>query len=207
MAPDFSLGKYGIAADASATAMMRSAGLWQLCAGAVLLAGKRGTKFASGFGLLASALTTLMNIPNADTIGREKPSQVFGAAVLALLGKLTLDGRIAPMVASYVHLLIGGLIYLTPVSTAKLYQITSPMSSAGHSLLASYGGLIALIGVYVGGLARGLTQPQAFAALFLSNGLLALKFALSEAKSLGAPIMGPLVWSLVSSVLGGLALK
>ena len=207
IAPKKTLGSYGVPEDLSSTSMMRTQGLFQLCLAATLLAGKHGSVFASGFGLLATGLTCLMNIPIWDQIQREKPSQVAGVAVFALLGKLTLDGRISAKVAGYLPLLLGLLIHFTPVATAKLYQLAEPISKAGLSMLALYGSMISLVGVYLGSLAYGLALPQAFAATFAVNGAFALKWALTEAKSLGAPMAGGLVWAALSAAMSALALK
>ena len=82
-----------------------------------------------------------------------------------------------------------------------------PISALGYSLLSLYGGTIAVTGIYLGGLAYGLAQPAAFAAAFAANGLLALKWALTEAADLGASKAGPLGWALLSSALAAFALK
>lgn len=186
---------------------MRAIGVWQIGIAAVLLAGKKGAVFASGFGLLAAALASLVNIAVFEAMGREKPSQVFGVALLALLGKLTLDGVVGPRIACFVHLAIGLLIHLTPVATAELYQFTKPMSSVGTSMLALYGSTIATVGVYLGALAYGLSQPRAFAAFFVTNALFALKWGVTEAQALGAPKLAPLAWTALSGALGALALR
>jgi len=207
IAPGSNLAIYGLTSDESSQTMMRASGLWQLGAAAVLIAGKSGAVFASGFGLLSASLASLVNIAVFEVMGREKPSQVGGVVLLALLGKLTLDGVIGARVAAYVHLALGLLIHLTPVATAGLYQFTKPVSAVGTSMLALYGSTISLVGVYLAALAHDLTQPQSLACLFLTNGAFALKWALTDAKALGASTAGAVVWTMLSAALAGLALR
>ena len=111
--PGSTLANYGLTSDESSRTMMRASGLWQIGAAAVLIAGKSGAAFASGFGLLSASLASLVNIAVFEVMGREKPSQVGGVVLLALLGKLTLDGVIGARVGGYVHLALGLLIHLT----------------------------------------------------------------------------------------------
>jgi hypothetical protein len=207
VAPKVTLEMYGVPVDLAAATMLRAQGAFQLCTAATLIAGKRGPVFAAGFGLLATALTTLANIPIWEALNREKPSQAVGALVIAVLGKLTLEGRIGTKVAAFVPLILGLLIHLTPVETAGMYQLAEPISKVGYSMLALYGSSISLIGVYIGALAFGLALPQAFAATFAVHGAFALKWALTEAKSIGAPLTGGLGWAAISAVLSALALK
>jgi len=81
------------------------------------------------------------------------------------------------------------------------------VSALGHSMLAVSGGNILMTGIHLLALARGLSQSQSFAAAFVANALLAIRWALTDANALGAPILGPLGWAAISAVLAGFALK
>lgn len=194
--------------DDSTAGVTRAVGAWQIGLAYVLLAGRSGATFASGHGLYAAAVSQLAVVPVWEYFEREKGSQIGAICLFGILGKLTLLGKISPMVAAVVYLLTGGLIYLTPVSTAELYQVTKPMSELALSLLSLYGGVIATTGVYLAGLAYGLTQPRALAATLSVNALIALKWGVQAgANSGGAPKAAPLVWAAVSAALSALALK
>ena len=78
-----------------------------------------------------------------------------------------------------------------------------PVTPLALSMLSTAGGTIFAMGVYLAALARGLSQPQSLACAFFVNGLLALKWALRDAKALGAPKGGALVWA---ALFGALAL-
>jgi hypothetical protein len=171
VSPSTNFEKYGLPTDdASANSMMRTVGCWQMCTSAILLAGKGGVVPAAGFGLCSAALANLANLPNWEYFGREKASQVGGCAALALLGKYTLASIVRPSIAAAVLLLIGGLMYATPKETTELYQVTKPVTPLALSMLSTAGGTILTMGVYVGALVRGLTQPQSLAAAFIVNG-------------------------------------
>lgn len=208
IAPGKNLEQYGLSpADPSALNIMRGVGAWQLCASAVLLAGKQGATYASGFGLFAAGLSQLAVLPTWEYFEREKPSQVGAVALFAALGKYTLDGAVSPYVGAAVYLLVGSLIHFMPKGTAELYQVTKPITPLGYSMLSLYGGTILTTGAYLGALAYGLAQPQALAASFVTNGVLALKWALTEAEGLGAPKAGPLAWAAASLAIVAAALK
>ena len=193
--------------DNSVHVNMRAMGAWALCASSVLLAGLNGSAvFTAGVSLLAAALTSLCVVPVWESLGRPVGPQVPGIVLLAALGMLTLAEVVSPWVSACVYLLLGPLIYATPVATAKLYMITEPMSNLAYSLLTLAGGNIAMAGVYVASLAYGLSQSQSFAAACAINATVALKWALLEANGLGAPKFGPLVGAAISSLLAGAAL-
>lgn len=193
--------------DEPSSTLVRAVGAWQLALAFVLLAGRQGATAAAGRGLYAAALTQLAVLPVWEYFGREKASQAGAILIFALLGRLTLCGRISPVVSAVVYLLTGTLIYFTPKATAELYQVNQSMSELGYSILSLYGGVIATSGVYLAGLAYGLAQPLAFAAAFGTNALISLKWAFTEATQLGAPKVGALLWAAISAALSALALK
>ena len=197
----------GLSADTAAVPIVRATGPWLITTATVLLVSNHGATYASAFSLAMCSVATAINLIIFDALGRERPSQVVGALVLGLLSRLTFTGRIGPLVAPAIQLVLGTLIYLTPVATAELYQLTTPMTALSHSMLASYGSSIALVGVYVGCLAKGLTQSQSLAALFLANAALGLKWAIRDAEDLGAPKLQAFATAAGFAVLGAMALK
>lgn len=178
-----------------------------MCLSYLLVAAKQGVAHAAGYGLYAAALTVVAIIPVWEMFDRPKSSQIGAAVLFALLGKLSLRGSVSPFVSAACYLLTGWLIYFTPKQTAALYEVSKPLSELAYSMLSLYGGMIGTCGVLLASLAYGLTQPQAFAAAFLTNALLSLKWAVAEAGKLEAPKVGAFAWAFVSVALSALALK
>lgn len=192
--------------DNSAMCNMRAMGAWQLCGSSVLLAGLGGAVFAAGVSLLAASVASLAVVPAWEPMGRPVGPQMPGIFAFAALGWLTLAEMVSPWVSASVYLLLGPLIYATPVATAKLYMITEPMSKLAYSLLTLAGGNIAISGVYVAALAYGLSQPQCFAIACATNSAIALKWVLLEADGLEAPKLAPLLWAAISALLAAAVL-
>ena len=88
-----------------------------------------------------------------------------------------------------------------------MYKVGVPVSELGYSMFTLHGGAMLVSAVYLGCLAAGLSQPQAFAAAFVVNGALAAKYSITDADKVGASKTGPLGWTAISAVLAGLALK
>ena len=209
IAPAASLGNYGLPmTDASALSTMRTIGCWRLCSSAVLLAGKRGPAYAAGFGLLSASLATMANVANWDTLDRPISNQLPGIFILALLGKLTLEGTVGGRIAAGIYLVMGGLIWADPTSTVRdVYAIPTSVSALGKSMLSLSGGAIVSTGIFLSCLVGGLALPKAVAAAFAADALFALKWALTEATALGATKAGGLIWAVSSALVGALALK
>jgi len=210
LAPAASLNNYGLLpkADVSSLSTMRTIGCWRLCSAAVLLAGKKSPQFAAGVGLLSAGLSTLVNVANWDVLERPLGNQLPGIFVLSLLGKCVLNGAVGARWAAGIYLLMGSLIWADPRTTiSTVYDIKKPVSDVAHSMLSISGGAIMSTGVFLGCLAGGIALPQSIAATFATDALLALKWALTEAKGLGAPRMGGLIWSATSLIVGALAMR
>lgn len=155
-APQWGVEKLGQPSrDEAAVAMMRVTAAWQICLAAVLFVGKKGPALASGYGLIAAGLTNLVIVPTWETLGRPKGSMVGGSVLFFGLGHGILMGKISPLVAAGIYSVLGALIYLTPVATAKLYEVKKPFSDAAHALLALGGGMMLTAGLFLGGLAKG----------------------------------------------------
>jgi len=193
--------------DASALAFLRILGAYQLGLGAVTFASKEGAVHASTVGLFSSALAMVANIAVYEYFERPKMGTVAYAVLFLVVGQLTRLGKANPAVAAGLHLLVGSLIYLTPVETTELYGLTKPVSAYGHSTLALSGGVILTTGMQLLALARGLSQPQSFAVACACTALITIKWALSDAGALGAPVYGALAAAAASTALAGMALK
>jgi hypothetical protein len=193
--------------QASST-IFRISGAWSGCTAMVLMAGKRGcAKAASSFGLYAAALTMLAVIPPWDTLGREKASMVATALVFGVLGKYTLAGVLTPKLAPALYLLIGGLIFGTPKSTAELYKVSAPMDDLAYSMMSVMGAAIFNTGVYLAALASGLGQMKSLAALCFSCAASAVHFTRSFVDKFDGSTVPGLIWAAVGAALGGLALQ
>ena len=169
---------------------MRITGAYQLSTAALLLAGKKSPNDAAAVSLFSSALAIVANIAVYEYFDRPKMGSIVYAALFAVLGKFSLDGKVSPFVATGFQLLIGTLIHTTPKQTVVLYELAKPVSEAGHSMLAASGGTILTTGLYLLSLARGLTQPKSLAVALGSTALLSAKWALLEASALGASMSG-----------------
>ena len=155
-APEWGVDKLGERSrDEATVAMMRVTAAWQICLAYVLFASKQGAVLASGYGLIAAGLTNLVIVPTWETLGRPKGSMVGGSVLFFGLGHGILMGKLSPLVAAGVYTVLGALIYLTPVATAKLYEVKKPFSDAAHALLALGGGMMLTTGLFLGGLAKG----------------------------------------------------
>ena len=64
-----------------------------------------------------------------------------------------------------------------------------------------------IMGVYLGCLAQGLTQAEALAAAWVTNGVAAVLFAFTDAGTIGMPKSGPLFWAGISAAIAFLKLK
>jgi len=194
--------------DSATQSIVRAIGAWQLCFASVLLVGKRALPVATvaGFSLFYAAGTIFSMVPVWDTLGREKSSQVAVAVLFALLGKLSLAGRVSPYVAPAAYLLTGTLIYATPKSTAELYQLTRlPLPDLASSVLSLYGASITYVGVYLAAIASGLAHPAGLAMALCANVLASLRWAATEATKLEVPKAGPLLWAAISAALAGMS--
>ena len=192
--------------EGSAVQILRLVGAWQMCLASLLLSGGQGAKVAACKGLYAAAFTVMSMLPVWEYFDRPKGSQVGVALAFAALGKLILNGALSPLIGGAMYILVGSLIYFTPVSTAELYALSKPMTDFAYSMLTLYGGMITTCGIYLVALAAGLSQPQGFAAALGANALLALKWAIFEAGKLGASKLPPLIWAALSATFSALAL-
>ena len=209
LSPALSLQAVGLmdCKDKSALVNVRAMGCWQLCASTVLIAGLNGCDFAAGVGLVAAAVASLMVVVPWEALGRPVGPQVPGILIFTTLGVLTLTSAISPWVAAVIYLLLGCLIYVSPVETAKLYMLTEPMSNLAYSILSVAGGHIAMTGIYLAALAGSMSQPVCFAVTFGVNAGIVLKWALLDASAFDARSFRPLVWVAISALLAGGSLQ
>lgn len=216
VAPKANADGYGIVGDDgigdSAYYQVRQVGAWQVVNAAVLLAGLKGAQAAASMLLVASAWSTIACIPANEYFEKPKGPAVLSAIVFMILGKMTTQGKLGPLIGGVLIALLGGLIHLTPKETAAMYQIDPIKASPLFlSMLKATGATIFCSGFYVIALATGLTQLRTFGYTMILSALFALKFLFTEAKELGvqtAATVGPLAWrTTVQVALAILALK
>ena len=187
--------------EPTALAMMRLVGAWQLGAATVLA---RDTADVGAFSNWVAAAAILSTAPSWESIGAPKESMAIWIGILAALGKYGMDGKLNKWVPVALWLVNGAQFHFAPQFSADLYQAKSKISPMGLSMLSLSGGMMMVAGTYLGFLANGASQAEAFGYAYAVNGVLAAKWALTEAEGLGAPKHGPLAWAAISA---GLAYK
>ena len=188
-------------AEPTALAMMRLVGSWQLGVATVLA---RDTADVGAFSNWVAAAAILSTAPSWESIGAPKESMAIWIGILAALGKYGMDGKLNKWVPVALWLVNGAQFHFAPQFSVDLYQAKSKVSPLGLSMLSLSGGMMMVAGTYLGFLANGASQAEAFGYAYALNGASAAKWALTEAEGLGAPKHGPLAWAAISA---GLAYK
>jgi len=88
-----------------------------------------------------------------------------------------------------------------------LYKVKKFPSALGVHMFKTQGQTTLCMAIYLGCLAQGLTQAEAFAAAWAVNLVAQVKFAYTDGEAIGCPKAGPLVWAGISAVLVFLKLK
>lgn len=187
--------------EPTALAMMRLVGSWQLGVATVLA---RDTADVGAFSNWVAAAAILSTAPSWESIGAPKESMAIWIGILGALGKYGMDGKLNKWVPVALWLVNGAQFHFAPQFSVDLYQAKSKVSPLGLSMLSLSGGMMMVAGTYLGFLANGASQAEAFGYAYAVNGVLAAKWALTEAEGLGAPKHGPLAWAAISA---GLAYK
>jgi len=196
---------YGVSdVDETAVAALRSQGPWQLAFAALTLVNT--DKVHAAGNLLASA-AVFLTIPPLETFGGPKAPLVAWVGLLAGLGMYSLKNEVSPWIATALFLANGAQVYFTPKGTYEMYKVAKMPSALGTIITKPQGVTMMCMGVYLGCLAQGLTQAEAFAAAWAVNLVAQVKFAYTDGEAIGCPKAGPLVWAGISAVLVFLKLK
>jgi len=203
--PKESLENYGASdLDETALSAMRNQGPWQLALAALTLVNTDKVHAVSN--LLASAAIFLM-IPPLETFGWPKAPSVAWIGFLAGLGVYSLKNEVSPWVSTASFLANGVQFYFMPKSMYEMYKVAKLPSAKGFVLTKQQGMLMMSTGIYLGCLAQGLTQAEALAAAWVSNGVGVVKFAYTDMAAFNLPKAGALVWAAISAVIVFLKLK
>jgi len=205
ISPKENIENYGISnPDETGVAAMRATSGFQMVFAALLLVDADKAHVAS---LFMSAAAIFISIPPNEMFEGPKAPLVAWIGFLTGLGMYSLKNEVSPWVSTAILLVNGVQLYFATKSTIDLYKVKKFPSALGVHMFKTQGQTTLCMAIYLGCLAQGLTQAEAFAAAWAVNLVAQVKFAYTDGEAIGCPKAGPLVWAGISAVLVFLKLK